>query len=177
VTAPGELETGSIPSGVVPLVGFREWTVVREPTRPPRLLSLFHPTSWPHDRPFAAMCLRPVTWPYRPVQPAHRGVPDEDCQCGIYAFRRPEFESLNGATGPKVRGVVMGWGRYVLGALGWRAQYARLVALLDRVDDIDDGRLEEHDHADVASMIAERYEVPIVRDADRIRFTPLPRAA
>jgi hypothetical protein len=169
VSTPGELETGSIPSGVVPLIGFREWTVAQEPTRAPRLLSLFHPTSWPHDRPFTAMCLRPVTWPYRPVQPAHEAVPDEECQCGIYAFRRPEFDSLNGAMGPKVRGVVMGWGRYVLGALGWRAQYAQLVALLDVVEPGED--------AEIVSMVAKRYEVPVVPDTDHIRFTQMPAAA
>lgn len=174
MTGPGELESGSIPTGVVPLVGFREWTVAHEPSRPPRLLSLFHPTSWPHDRPFTAMCLRPVTWPYRPVQQPHHGVPDEDCQCGIYAFRQPEFESLNGAPGPKVRGVVMGWGRYVLGALGWRAQYARLVALLDLADLAG---ASEEDPTDIPVVIAERYEVPIVPDTERIRFTPLPTAA
>jgi hypothetical protein len=168
VSGPVDQQTGSIPSGVVPLLGFREWTVTREETRAPRLLSLFHPTSWPYDRPFSAMCLRPVTWPYRPAQGAHTRIPDEDCQCGIYAFRRPEFESLNGAAGPKVRGVVMGWGRYVLGVLGWRSQFARLVALLDFVEAGD---------GEVLSMVSRRYEVPVVPDAERIRFTPLGRAA
>lgn len=168
MTGRGDLATGSTPTGIVPLIGFREWTVACEQARPPRLLSLFHPTSWPHDRPISAMCLRPVTWPYRPVEPAHAWVPNAGCQCGIYAFRRPEFESLNGASGPKVRGIVMGWGRYVLGAVGWRTQFARLIALLD---DVEPGEGE------LVPMLARRYEVPIVPDADRIRFMPLAPAA
>jgi hypothetical protein len=86
-------------------------------------------------------------------------VPDESCQCGIYAFRRPEFESLNGAAGPKVRGIVFGWGRYVLGTLGWRAQFARLVPL--RAPAEDPGLVDD---------LAERYEVRVIPHLERIRF-------
>lgn len=148
-----------VPDGVVPLVGFREWSIRRERGAMPRLVSLFHPTSWPNDRPFTAVCLRPVTWPYRPVQPIHAGVPHETCQCGIYAFRQSSFESLNGATGFKARGVVVGWGRYVLGAIGWRSQMARVVALL--------GQDDQHD---VLEEVAHRYGVPVVPHLDRVRL-------
>jgi hypothetical protein len=154
------LEHQPVPDGVVPLVGYREWSIRTEPFGwPPRLLSLFHPTTWPHDKPFSAVCLRPVTWPDRSAPPIHAGVPDESCQCGIYAFRRPEFESLNGAAGPKVRGIVLGWGRYVLGTLGWRAQFACLVALL--APDEDQERID---------VLAERYEVQVIPRLERIRF-------
>ena len=148
------------PDGIVPLVGYREWSIRRESDGlPPRLLSLFHPTTWPHDRPFSAVCLRPITWPERVTPPVHEGVPDESCQCGIYAFRRPEFESLNGAAGPKVRGIVFGWGRYILGTLGWRTQFARLVALLESGD--DPGPVGE---------LAERYRVEVIPHLERIAF-------
>jgi hypothetical protein len=154
------LDHRPVPDGIVPLVGYREWSIGPEPNgRPPRLRSLFHPTTWPHDRPFSAVCLRPATWPDRSARPIHDGVPDESCQCGIYAFRRPEFESLNGATGPKVRGIVYGWGRYVLGTLGWRTQFARLIALLAPDEDprlVDD--------------LADRYEVQVIPRLERIRF-------
>lgn len=153
------LSNETVPDGVIPLVGYREWSIRNEPDDRPRLLSLFHPTTWPHDRPFSAICLRPVTWPQRPVRAFHHAVPDESCQCGIYAFRRPAFESLNGASGPKVRGIVFGWGRYVLGTLGWRAQFARLVALLevDRSPAIVDD-------------LAERYGVAVIPDLEHVRF-------
>jgi hypothetical protein len=151
-----------VPDGIVPLIGYREWSIRREPGgRHPRLLSLFHPTTWPYDRPFSAVCLRPISWPERSTRPFHDGVPDESCQCGIYAFRRPEFESLNGAGGPKVRGIVFGWGRYVLGTLGWRTQFARLVALLARDED-----------PELVNDLANRYRVEVVPHLDRIRFLP-----
>jgi hypothetical protein len=154
------LDHPSVPDGIVPLVGYREWSIGAEPNgRPLRLRSLFHPTTWPHDRPFSAVCLRSATRPDRSADPIHDGVPDESCQCGIYAFRRPEFESLNGATGPKVRGIVYGWGRYVLGTLGWRTQFARLVALL--APDEDPRLLDD---------LAERYEVQVIPHLERIGF-------
>ena len=149
-----------VPDGIVPLVGYREWSIRTEPIgRPPRLLSLFHPTMWPHDQPFSAVCLRPMTWPERSTAPIHTVVPDESCRCGIYAFRRPEFESLNGAAGPKVRGIVFGWGRYVLGTLGWRAQFARLVALLALDED-----------PELVGDLAERYHVEVIPHLERIAF-------
>lgn len=155
----------AVPDGVVPLVGYREWSIRSEMHARPRLLSLFHPTTWPADRPFSAICLRPITWPDGPVQPIHRAVPDESCQCGIYAFRRPEFESLNGASGPKVRGIVFGWGRYILGTLGWRAQFARLVALLEHDED-----------PEIVDDLAGRYGVAVIPHLERVRFRSLPEA-
>ena len=155
------LEGLTVPDGVVPLVGYREWSIRTEPRGRPRLFSLFHPTTWPHDKPFSAICLRPVTWPAGPSRPIHEAVPDEACQCGIYAFRRPEFESLNGAAGPKVRGIVLGWGRYVLGTLGWRAQFARLVALL-----------AHEEEPEIVGELAERYDVTVVPHLEHIRFLP-----
>ena len=153
------LSDDAVPDGVVPLVGYREWSIRTEPHDRPRLLSLFHPTTWPHDRPFSAICLRPVTWPHRPIPAFHEVVPDESCQCGIYAFRRPEFETLNGASGPKVRGIVFGWGRYILGTLGWRSQFARLGALLERDDD-----------PAVVDDLAERYGVVVIPHLEHVRF-------
>lgn len=159
MSEPPALESGTVPDGIVPLVGYREWSVRREHNARPRLVSLFHPTSWPSDRPFAAVCLRPVTWPYRPVQPIHDAVPHEACQCGIYAFRQPSFESLNGATGLKARGIVIGWGRYVLGAIGWRSQMARVVALAEQ----EEGR-------ELIEEVAHRYRVPVVRHLEHVRL-------
>lgn len=154
------LEHQPVPDGVVPLVGYREWSIRTGPSgRPPRLLSLFHPTTWPHDEPFSAVCLRPVTWPDRSAPRIHDGVPEESCQCGIYAFRRPQFDSLNGAAGLIVRGIVFGWGRYVLGTLGWRAQFARLVALL-----------ASDENPQVVDDLSERYRVEVIPHLERVRF-------
>ena len=64
----------------------------------------------------------------RPRGRPRRVVPVRDTT----AFRRPEFENLNGAAGPKVRGIVFGWGRYVSGDAGVAHADSRVsVALLE----------------------------------------------
>lgn len=141
--------SGSVPDGVVPLLGYREWAVWREGSRPTRLRSLFHPTVWPAGRPLGAVCLRPLIWHAR-TGSRHDGVPDLLCECGIYAFREPGFDTLRGAKGPKVRGVVYGWGRYVLGTSGWRTEFARVVALL-----------EDRDNLATCRELARGYDIPV----------------
>jgi hypothetical protein len=141
---------GTVPDGIVPLVGFREWAVWRESDGTPRLRSLFHPTVWPHDRTLGAVCLRPLVWHGRSGM-GHKGVPDALCECGIYAFREPEFETLRGAKGPKARGVIEGWGRYVLGTSGWRCEFARVLAVL-----------EDEENPATSVRLGERYAVPVV---------------
>jgi hypothetical protein len=155
----------AVPDGVSPLVGYREWSLRRIGDPSPELFSLFHPTVWPGDRPLTAICLRPMTWPYR-AGPGHRDVPDDACECGIYAYLRPDFETLHGARGPKVRGIVVGWGRYVLGSSGWRAQHARLVALL-----------EHPEHPEALRRIATRFGVPVVASLEDARIDHLRPAA
>jgi hypothetical protein len=145
---------GTAPDGVVPLIGYREWALWREGDGPPRLRSLFHPTVWPHDRPLGAVCLRPLIWHGR-AGAGHNGVPDALCECGIYAFREPEFDTLRGAKGPKARGVVRGWGRYVLGTSGWRCEFARIVAVVADQDDLQ-----------ASYGVAERYGIPVVEKLD-----------
>ena len=140
---------GRVPDGIVPLVGYREWALWEDGDAPPRLRSLFHPTVWPADRPLGAVCLRPLIWHGR-VGVGHRDVPDPLCECGIYAFREPEFETLRGAKGPKARGIVRGWGRYVMGSAGWRCEFARIVALVRDADD------PATSHA-----VGRRYGVPV----------------
>lgn len=153
-----------IPDGASPLIGYREWSLRGMGDARPELFSLFHPTAWPTDRPLTAICLRPMTWPYR-AGPPHRDVPDDGCECGIYAYLSPDFETLHGARGPKARGIVAGWGRYVLGTNGWRSEHARLVALLEHAD-----------HPAVLERLAARFRVPIVRSLQDVRFGVRPAA-
>jgi len=58
-----------------------------------------------------------------------------------------------------VRGIVYGWGRYVLGTLGLRTQFASLVALLE--PDEDQGLVDD---------LADRYEVQVIPHLERIRL-------
>jgi hypothetical protein len=153
-----------VPDGIVPLVGYREWALWRDGDGPPQLRSLFHPTVWPQDGPLGAVCLRPLIWHGR-TGIGHKGVPDALCECGIYAFRAPEFDTLRGAKGPKARGMVQGWGRYVLGTAGWRCEFARAVALL-----------EDEDDPGVSRAIGRRYDIPVVPSLEAVALE-LPPAA
>jgi hypothetical protein len=67
---------------------------------------------WPFDEPLEAICLPPRGPCYE--------IPNEQCTCGIYAA-----DSKNDAKAHnEILGLVYGWGRYVRGTDGWRAQYA-----------------------------------------------------
>jgi len=151
---PPAFRATAVPDGVVPLVGYREWAVELDRDGAPELRSLFHPTTWPSDRVLGGVCLRPLIW-HGQTDLAHDGVPDPSCECGIYAFRRPDFETLRGAKGPKARGVVRGWGRYVLGTTGWRCEFAAVAALA----------LDPEMPA-VSEGLAERYRVPLLEAID-----------
>jgi hypothetical protein len=165
MTTPLEATSGAVPDGFVPLVGYREWAVHRDPDGTSALRSLFHPTIWPNDRALAAVCLRPLIWHGRSGI-GHRAVPDAVCECGIYAFRRPDFDTLRGAKGPKARGVVRGWGRYVLGTSGWRCEFASVSAIVVDADDPATSR-----------ELARRYGIAVVTSLDVDDVIELPPAA
>jgi hypothetical protein len=94
--------------------------------------------------------------------------PSKNCSCGIYAgwFLEeahhmgviPQVRGWFGPGAPKISlrprvfGVMAGWGRVVRGSKGFRAQYAKLVALFQP---------REGEHQDIEEL-AELYEVPIV---------------
>jgi hypothetical protein len=140
-----------VPDAISPLVGYREWDVIDE-LGAPRLLSLFRPTEWPYDRPVRAQCLRHDRWEWWLREPAHQ-IPGTTCACGVYAHLDPVFEPAKGVTERRVSGVVLGWGRYVLGSSGWRAEYARIGALVRPAEPAL--RLDVY-------RAAERYRVPIL---------------
>ncbi len=48
------------------------------------------------------------------------------CTCGLYSWRQPDRIRMRQ---DKVAGVVESWGRVLIGERGYRAQYARVVAL------------------------------------------------
>jgi hypothetical protein len=120
-----------VPDAIEPLVGYREWHAWTGVDGKPILLSLYRPSIWPYAEPMSAKCLKNDLglWMREPVG-EHRS-PDPACQCGVYAHRHPQFEPCSTATPHRyVSGVVIGWGRYILGTKGWRTEVARPVALL-----------------------------------------------
>jgi len=151
-----------------PLVGFRRWGAKRGGLYsgifvagrfvPNPALGMVAPRAgqmpWPTDYDRAAKCfaLRGHEAPYR------------DCNCGWAAYYSlPEEPEL---PAPEcVWGAVAAWGTVVECETGFRARYARPLALLDRKhpDDIrEQGRR--------AAIAAEAYGIPLLQHSELIAY-------
>ena len=147
-----------------PIVGFRRWGVRKGglfsgiftaglfvPT-PARVLSVNRaavPLPWPFDRDRVAKCY--VSWDHK--------APDRECRCGYYAYyARPQ--EVDFPAPEAVWGAVVAWGRVVECERGFRAQYARPVALLDCENPLDRRRRR-------LALAAENYGIPVL-DRDEL---------
>lgn len=96
------------------------------------------------------------------LAPTRRGA-GTGCTCGFYAYDMYEEAAMHadGVWGqgylPGVaRGAVIGWGKAIVASRGWRARYARPVALLRWEDD---HRARAYNETILAA--AERYHLPL----------------
>ena len=151
-----------------PLAGFRRWgwqrgglysgifTAGRFLPSPPRWLSVpraARPTPWPMDHDRAARCF--VSWSHQ--------APQATCGCGYYAYYAlPGEPDLPAAEA--VWGAVVAWGRVVECERGFRAQYARPVALLDSPSPLDLGK------GRCLALAAENYGVPLLRRDELVAY-------
>jgi hypothetical protein len=129
-----ELPHGQRP---LPVVGYRTWKLCQT-AGGVALKSLFNSGHWPVGV-TRARCQQCAPW----MVVNHHPVPNLSCECGLYAFSAPvaaarhierRLGTVSGACDQPVSvwGAVVGWGRLVQhGSQGWRAEYARPVALLD----------------------------------------------
>lgn len=112
---------------IEPLVGWKVWHL-----RDGRLWSQVYGSHvWQPMQPLHAKCCRGQ---FHCKQP-----PTAECTCGIYARNdfRQVVEFLNHG---EACGAVLGWGRYVRGYDGWRAEYcypARLLIARHSLGDLD----------------------------------------
>lgn len=110
------------------------------------------PSPWPRDDDRPAKCF------------AVRGhaAPHRDCRCGYAAYYTlPEAPELPARQA--VWGAVVAWGRIVECERGFRAQYARPVALLDRENPFDPrGRAR--------ALAAEHYEIPLLERDELVAY-------
>jgi hypothetical protein len=93
--------------------------------------------------------------PFR-VWPGHQ-VPSMRSRCGIWAHREPIQPCQCGDPGSPAHGVVGAvrlWGRYVEHENGWRAEHARVVALVDFTGRVDP-RYEAPRYPDLLSLYGE----------------------
>jgi hypothetical protein len=148
-----------------PLVGYREWAVRSAAGREPTLASLFYATEWPPDGVLEARCFRPLAMHQLFSNQAR--TPTRRCECGIHAYARSDFTPWLGLGGIRVRGIVSGWGRYVRGTVGWRARYARILALLDHPE-----------YPEPVMRLAARYDVPVLQSLEEaaLETVPIPLA-
>jgi hypothetical protein len=151
-----------------PLVGFRRWAAVRG-----ALYSGIFVAGRFVPNPALGMIApraKPIPWPTSADRVAKcfalRGhdAPHRDCNCGFSAYyelpAEPELPAPEA-----VWGVICAWGRIVECEHGFRAQYARPVALLDRRNP-DDFR----ERGRRAANAAEAYGIPLLERAELLAY-------
>jgi hypothetical protein len=138
----------------LPVIGWRSWKL-RQAAEGVVLEGLFQSERWEVGV-TRARCRRCPPW-----MTNQHSIPELSCECGLYAFSTPaaavrhaerQLAAVFAGCGQAqpVAGAVVGWGRVVQhGDQGWRAGYARPVALLNMGQPL----LEE---------AASRYGVPLV---------------
>lgn len=106
-----------LPSGgtiIEPYVGYRDFDVLaKDDIYEPSLISR-NGLLWNPYEPMIATCNGNIF--------AHHDAPDEECQCGIYAFDSPSHYDLK--PNANIWGEVYLWGTVLVCESGYRAQYA-----------------------------------------------------
>lgn len=146
------------------VLGYRQWKVNADM----RLSSAVISTVWEpgvneaHCAPEGGAVLYQHFMMELPPESSH-DAPQKGCHCGFYALHKPTFwydehDSYLSAKGDQaVSGLVAGWGRVEVHHEGFRAQYARVVAIAAPKD--KRGAL-------LARAVADEYGVPCVPRAE-----------
>jgi hypothetical protein len=124
LAAPGRLDHVA-PDLTSPVVGFRNWRIMRDGPRKGELSSPFIPIAW-REPVLRAECRR-----FRSAEElldAPHAAPDPSCGCGICAYHSPtsDFSKVDRLG---VSGIVTVWGRIVADDDGMRAEQVRISAL------------------------------------------------
>jgi hypothetical protein len=113
------------PDLIEPVVGFRNWRILRTGPGQGQLSSPYFPVAW-SDAVMRAECRRWRT-PEALLDTPH-AAPQSECGCGIRAYHTPtgDFSKVDYRA---VSGIVTVWGRIEIGADEMRAELARVEAL------------------------------------------------
>jgi hypothetical protein len=113
------------PDLIEPVVGFRNWRILRTGPARGQLSSPYFPVAWPEPV-MRAECRRWRT-PEALLDTPH-AAPQPECGCGIRAYHTPtgDFSKVDYLA---VSGIVTLWGRIEIGADEMRAELARVEAL------------------------------------------------
>jgi hypothetical protein len=150
-----------------PLAGFRRWGCRRAGL----YSGIFTAGRFVPNPALALVAPRalPSPWPKGEFRPAKcfavggHEAPNAECRCGYSAYYTlPEEPDLPAQEA--VWGAVVAWGKIVECERGFRAQYARPVALLDRRSPLDRRK------ANRLALAAENYEIPILNRDELIAY-------
>jgi hypothetical protein len=119
---PGHRHT---PDLIAPVVGFRNWRILRSGPAAGELSSPYFPVAW-SDPVMRAECRRWRT--AEALLDSAHPAPHSECGCGIRAYHTPtgDFSKVDYLG---VSGIVTVWGRIEIGADEMRAEMARVEAL------------------------------------------------
>ena len=125
IVAAPEQGHGHAPDLIEPVVGFRNWRILRTGPALGELSSPYFPVAW-SEPVIRAECRRWRT-PEALLDTPHVA-PQSECGCGIRAYHTPtgEFSKVDYRA---VSGIVTVWGRIEIGADEMRAELARVEAL------------------------------------------------
>lgn len=143
------------------IYAWRAWLVRHEPPgrfSEPRLHSVNMPAMWRPDVPRVAYC---YCWGSRPERPERHLFPPASgggFTCGIHATKTPGI-ALDYITPFSLLGVVELWGRIVSHRYGYRAQFARPVALTS-----DPALSSEVDHPRLGAI----YHIPVLPSVEAL---------
>jgi hypothetical protein len=163
-----------------PITGYRTWLM--EPDKL-ELTGVIHRLVWTPGDHSHAECRKNIS-PSGKVLPGKRRsrhmVPSMKCQCGFWAYSDLSYMKTStnycwGSMIKSVRGVIIAQGRIQLTSKGFRAEYAKPIALqrwLERkwtpapTDPENKGKLEVQRKFwnEQLERIAEHYEIPLVDD-------------
>jgi hypothetical protein len=154
------------------LRGFRHWKLLPGVEgSPPRLASITADMVWPWTPVVEAHCHRAaLALSGFDRLPPHD--PDDvpapaPCTCGIYAKHRLESAGIGHG---RVAGVIEAWGKVEVGDRGFRARYARLVALAVNGNatawPLGEGQFVTYDRVEDGPLarLGELYRVPVFDD-------------
>jgi hypothetical protein len=124
LAAPGRVDAVA-PDLTAPVVGFRNWRILRDGPRNGELSSPFIPVAWPEPV-LRAECRRFGC--AEDLLEAPHAAPEPTCGCGICAYHTPttDFSKVDQLG---VSGIVTVWGRIVADNDGMRAEQVRIAAL------------------------------------------------
>lgn len=156
------------------LMCIRQWDITQDGT----LMSTgIGGVVWEPGKDMVAECKKPppvrysLAGYYEYAEKLRHAVPEEDCDCGLYAFRDLEAAKRSGdGLGPhRIRGVVSAWGEVIECSHGVRAEKMRIEALLL---ENQTERLYGSPVSVVAAQrrLAEKYGVPLILPSELKSF-------